>query len=187
MVEPSMIDVAEALGLGPFRRAGREWLCKAKWRGGDGWNIALNAERGVWVDWTGKAGGGGPRQLAEAVLGVAEGRTWFQSRYGTRHVKCRKARRVSVVPDEPLRRVVAALADMHKRMAGDDDDELAIWSQVGRIARTGGDEWQKLRERAEIADPETYRHWIRCTLEFEADTRRITALIVAMLAGVPHE
>jgi hypothetical protein len=177
---PNVAEVIRDLS-GPEVIHGR---CRAFWRGGDGRNISVDGER--WFDHvTGR--GGGPLQLAEEALGETEGRRWWSERYGRVTCRPKEARRLPVVPDELLGRMVGALADMRKQLAGDDEDELAIWSPVDRIARAGGDEWRKFRERAEIADPETYRHWIRCALEFEADTRRITALIVAMLAGVPHE
>lgn len=176
---PNVADLIRDLG-GPEVVHGR---CRAWYRDGDGRNISVDEER--WFDHV-TSRGGGPLQLAEAVLGGAEGRRWYQERYG-RVLRRPTARRVPVVTDELLRRVVAALADMHKQLAGDNEDELALWSPLDRIARAGGDEWRKLRERAEIADPDCYRHWLRCAVEFEADTRQITALIVAMLAGVPHE
>ncbi len=182
MGNPNIFEGAEALGLGPFRQSGREWVCKATWRNGDGWNVAINEELGVWTDRTGKARGGRLLRLAETVLGETEGRRWFRDRYGSRTVPCHKARRVPVVPDELLRRMVAALADSRKQVAGEDEAEFALWCQVDRIARAGGPEWRKFRERVEIADAELYRHWIRCAVEFEADSKRAAALIVGMLA-----
>lgn len=172
---PKVADVIRDLG-GPevIRGRFRVW-----WRGGDG--LSGSAKDEQWYDHvTGK--GGGPLQLAEAVLGEAEGRRWFRDRYGLALCRQRAARRAPVVADELLRRMVAALADMRKQVADDDEDELARWSPLDRIARAGGDEWRKWRERAEISDPEGYRHLVKCTIEFEADCRRIAALIVAMLA-----
>ena len=177
---PNVADVIRDLG-GPEVVRGR---CRAWLRDGDAPNISVDEER--WYDHvTGR--GGGPLQMAMEAHGDADGRRWYQERYG-RVQTCRKAgRRVPTVPDELLRRMVAALADIRKQAAGDDEAELALWSPVDRIAREGGDEWRRFRERAEIADPELYRHWLRCAVEFEADSRRATALIVAMMSEVTHE
>jgi hypothetical protein len=101
---PNVADVIRDLG-GPEVIRGR---CRAFWRGGRGMNVSVDGEK--WFDHvTGR--GGGPLQLAEAVLGEAEGRRWFRERYGSRHVPCHKARRVPAVPDELLRRVEPAKAD----------------------------------------------------------------------------
>ncbi|MFN9922187.1 MAG: hypothetical protein ACK555_20720 [Acidobacteriota bacterium] len=171
-----MADVIRDLG-GPEVIHGR---CRAFWRGGDGRNISVDIER--WFDHvTGR--GGGPLQMAVEVLGEAEGRRWYQERYGRVTCRPRAARRVPVVADELLSRIVAALADLRKQVAVD-DDELALWANVDRIARTGGEEWRRFRERVEIADPEMYRHWIKCAVELDADAQRATALVVAMLAEV---
>lgn len=176
MPSPSIAAVNAALG-GPELRHGR---CRAWWRGGDGLNISFRDED--WYDHvTGE--GGGPLQLAQAVLGVSEGRRWFVERYGSRGVPCQKARRVPAVADELVRRMVAALADLRKQIAKDDAD-LALWANIDRIVRTGGVDWRRFRERVEISDPELYRHWLRCAVEFEADSRRAAALVVAMLAEV---
>ena len=173
-----MVELAEVIAVlgGPEVRHGR---VPAWWRGGDGLNISVDGEQ--WFDHVANEGGG-PLQLAQTVLGETEGLVWFKERYGARRVPCHRARRVPVVPDELLRRVVASLADARKQVAGEDENELAVWSQVDRIARAGGPEWRKFRERVETADPDQYRHWIRCAVEFEADTKRTTALIVAMLS-----
>ena len=116
MPNPSILDGAEALGLGPFRRSGREWLCKATWRNGDGWNIAINDELGVWTDRTGKARGGRLLQLAEVARGEAEGRRWFRDHYGGVMCRPKAARRVPTVPDELLRRIWSPARDLaHSR------------------------------------------------------------------------
>ena len=172
---PNVADVIRDLG-GPELVRGR---CRAWLRDGDGPNISV--DEGRWFDHvTGR--GGGPLQMAMEAHGDADGRRWYQERYGRVLCRPKAARRVPSVSDELLRRVVAGLADLQKQVAGDDEDGLALWSPVDRIAREGGDEWRRFRERAEIADPELYRHWVRCAVEFEADSRRATALIVAMLA-----
>lgn len=169
-------DVIRDLG-GPEVIHGR---CRAFWRGGDGRNISVDGER-WYCHVSGR--GGGPLQLAQTVLGETEGRCWYEARYG--RVLCRQkaARRVPVVPDELLRRVVATLADLRKQIAEDDAD-LALWANVDRIARAGGDEWRRFRERVEIADSALYRHWLGCAVELEADSQRAAALVVAMLSEV---
>ena len=168
-------EVIAALG-GPELRHGR---VRAWWRDGNGLNVSVDGEQ--WFDHVANEGGG-PLQLAQVVLGEAEGRLWFKERYGARRVPCPKARRVPVVPDELLRRIVAALADARKQVAGEDEAELALWSQIDRIARAGGHEWRKFRERVEVADPDQYAHWIRCAVEFEADTKRTAAFVVGLLS-----
>ncbi len=173
---PNVADVIRNLG-GPEVNQGR---CRAFWRGGDGRNISVDGER--WFDHVGGRGGG-PLQLAETVLGDAEGRRWYQERYGRVLCRPKAARRVPVVPDELLRRVVAALADLRKQIAEDDAD-LALWSNIDRIARAGGAEWRRFRERVEIADSALYRHWLGCAVELEADSQRAAALVVAMLSEV---
>jgi len=172
---PSVIELIVELG-GPPPLHGR---FRAWWRDSDDPNISEDGER--WYDHvTGK--GGGPLQLAQTVLGETEGSKWFADRYGSRRVPFRKAQRVPVVPDELLRRMVACLADAYKQVAGEDEADLSLWSQVDRIARAGGPEWRKFRERVEIADPDLYRHWVSCAVEFEADSKRAAALVVAMLS-----
>lgn len=171
---PSAADVIRDLG-GPKVVRGR---CRAWWRDGDGQNISVVGE--LWYcHVTGR--GGRALQLAIEILGEAEGRRWFRERYGRVMCRPKAAQRVPSVPDEMLRRMVAALADIRKKAAYDDESELALWSPVDRIARAGGAEWRRFRERVEIADPELYRHWLRCAIEFETDSRRTAALVVAML------
>jgi hypothetical protein len=176
---PSAADLIRDLG-GPEVIRGR---CRAFWRGGDGLSVSVNGE--VWFDHV-SGRGGGPLQLAQAVLGGIEGRLWYREQYGNDACRPKAARRVPLVPDELLRRVVASLADMRKQLAwgNDDEAELELWANIDRIAHAGGAEWRKFRERAEIADPDLYRHWVRCAIEFEADTRRLAALVVGMLAEV---
>jgi hypothetical protein len=54
IADVSIVDVWQRLGGGPIRR-GR---AAAWWRGGDGANIAIDAERGVWWDHARNVGGG---------------------------------------------------------------------------------------------------------------------------------
>ncbi|MBM3756930.1 MAG: hypothetical protein FJW38_23470 [Acidobacteria bacterium] len=61
----SFAEVWAALGGGPLR-AGRG---RAFWRGGDGFNVSIDAERRRWYDHA-RAEGGGILRLVETALGV---------------------------------------------------------------------------------------------------------------------
>ena len=54
MTLPSITEVWQALGGGELKR-GRG---RAFWRGGDGLNISINADKGAWYDFTAGTGGG---------------------------------------------------------------------------------------------------------------------------------
>jgi hypothetical protein len=75
-----IVAVAEALGLDVKR--GR---CRAAWRNGDGWNVALDDERGAWYDFVGNDSGG-VLALIERCLGCErrEAAEWLASYMGAR-------------------------------------------------------------------------------------------------------
>jgi hypothetical protein len=53
------VDVWRGLGGGDLRRTGDDtYRGRAWWRNGDGWNVALDATRGVWHDFVADEGGG---------------------------------------------------------------------------------------------------------------------------------
>jgi hypothetical protein len=49
---------------------------RAFWRNGDGYNIAIDTERGCWYDWAKKDGSGGILDLVQVALAVDRAGAW---------------------------------------------------------------------------------------------------------------
>lgn len=92
---PSLPEIWTALG-GP-RIQGRR--AKAFWRNGDGLNISLNLDKGVWYDWA-EGIGGGPIALVERVNNCdrKEAILWIKRTFGLDHLDPGRERKVDYRP-----------------------------------------------------------------------------------------
>jgi hypothetical protein len=55
---PPIVDVWYRLGGEPLRQSGAQFRGRAFWRDGDGWNVSVEAGKGVWKDFAANHGGG---------------------------------------------------------------------------------------------------------------------------------
>ena len=200
IAELDIFEVWSKIGGGPLRN-GRG---QALWRGGEGWNVSLNRDRGAWYDF-GAARGGGLLDLVMVALARdrSSALTWLQQHCGldplrplspqerrewaNRHRRAEeKAQRVMHWHVGLIRNLEQAKVDTYQGyVAHPGQQEERSWDDACRrlyqAQRLGGAALMAAYRNALEQDPTAVEEIIKAACEDVAHAELYTSLLVALL------
>lgn len=187
-----ILDVWQRLGGGELRH-GRG---RAFWRDGDGPNIALDAEQGLWFDHVSGVGGGVLALIETALqcdrreaLAWLETEDFIEHRHPTSGERREYAQRweaASLVASDTAHWRDALTSDLNEQkriaLADEDYDALEQAAQLCNLIENGSPETcirEFLRQRQ--ADPQRVAQLIEAGQQLDSESRRIAAVVVHLL------